>query len=163
MVPKVKRMSRVMSRSLLVLAATVSAVGVALAVPSAASAASSCWGGPRVHELNAYYDAWYDTRYCPTWTGTEVYSTRTPYPASSYVRGYLYAGTSWFVCQTRGADNPALGGALNDWWLFTMGDTATDEHAGWGWIPATAVSYGGNWESIPGVPFCTNYPGYLPY
>lgn len=77
--------------------------------------------------------------------------------------GYLYAGTSWFVRQKRwpGYNNPPVGGAVNNWWLFTLGDIRNGPAtSGWGWFPATKISGGGNWQRIPGnLPTCNTVAG----
>lgn len=63
----------------------------------------------------------------------------------------LNTGRSWFVCQFKSGllDNPAVGSAVNDHWVYTLGDWG-----GWGWFPATHISSGSNWNPIPGVPNC---------
>ncbi len=128
-------------------------LGVALAAGSSAivapsaSADGSCWGGPTVTD---YKGRTFATHTCPTWTGTGVYDAVVT-PETS---GYLYAGDNWMVCQKTGSNNPTFGaGGQNDYWLYTQGDVSYF-HGGWGWIPATAVSYGGDWQPIPGVPLC---------
>lgn len=134
-------------------AAALATVTLALAAPSsyAAPVRSSCsGGGPTVT------DPWaqtYATVYCPTWTAADM--TYGPYtsPAHLVVTGRMYAGTNWVVCQSVGRENPALGGGHNRYWIYTQGDVAYRDR-GWGWLPATAFSYGGDYEPIPGVPIC---------
>ncbi|MFC7403663.1 hypothetical protein [Georgenia alba] len=129
-------------------AATVTGM-VALASPtvgataSAATATASCWDGPNVTD---YQGSTYDTSICPTWKGSVVGFGSTD-------TGYLYAGNNFVVCQQRGGENPQHGGARNDIWLYTQGDEQYQD-SGWGWLPATVVSYGGDYQPIPGVPWC---------
>jgi hypothetical protein len=124
------------------------------AVPQAAHASSSCWSGPTVTTYLGHRDA---MRTCPTWTGTNVYLD-TLGASHTWVVGYLYAADNWVYCQKWGAANPRFGtSSYNHYWLYTQGDvnkaTAYDTDA-WGWVPATAVSYGGNDGKVPGVPTC---------
>lgn len=124
--------------------------------PVAASGGSCTAGGPTVWSPLGQQ---HNTVYCPTWRGTNVYGYHVTGEASQ-VTGYLYGATNWFACQQQGAENPGFGmGYKNTYWLLTQGDVATGVNSeyihAWGWIPATAVSYGGDYEPIPGVPFCS--------
>lgn len=124
-----------------------------LGTPTTATAAGGCYSkGPTRTD---YWNRTFATWYCNAYQGGEV---GFDYQSN----GYLYAGTSWFVCQMKipGWNNPQVGGAQNDWWLYTQGDTATDV-GGWGWFPATKISGGANWSPIPGnLPDCRNTPGF---
>ncbi len=131
---------------------------VAVATPGAAQAAASCWAGPGVRDVQG---RWFSTRTCPTWVSAQAY-LHPWHPGEGNISvGTLYAGNNWFVCQTRGGSNPSWGGYSNHWWLYTQTDTG-GWNDGWGWFPATAVSYGANEQPVPGVPDCAVYPGYTP-
>jgi hypothetical protein len=137
-----------------ILITAVTAVLVAAAVPSLASAgttkaaaASGCWGtGPTVTD---YAGGRWATRYCHNYRAgqTRMYSSAT---------GWLYAGNNWFVCQKRtNVPNPPVGNAKNNIWLYTQGDVSYSAvYKGWGWFPATYVSGGGNYDPIPGLRWC---------
>ena len=144
-------------------AAAITAVigATALVSPAPAQAAGSCSAGPRKTDFT---NRTYDTRYCPTWLQVEVTIDLLASASGGLQVGVLDGGTSWFVCQAVGADNPSHGGGQNRWWLYTKADRPAGPawRQGWGWIPATAVSLGGNNEPIPGLPACFNYPGYNP-
>ena len=61
------------------------------------------------------------------------------------------------VCQFWGNDNPRFGASgYNHYWLLTQGDVGYRGSDAWVYIPATAVTYGGNNRPIPGVPICTD-------
>lgn len=79
-------------------------------------------------------------RYCHNYQGGYVLG------GSWQRHGYLYAGNNWFVCQARGGENPAVGSARNNWWLYTQADVGYS-NGGWGWFPATKVSCGGNYQA----------------
>ncbi|GGT05460.1 hypothetical protein ACFFV7_09385 [Nonomuraea spiralis] len=131
------------------LGAAVLALGC-LGAPSGATAQSaSCWGGPTVTIPNGKT---YSTKVCPTWTQTRV---RELPATNGETTGYLFPANNWVVCQRSGGENDQLGGGRNNIWLYTEGDTTQNEYNGWGWIPATSVSYGGDYQAIPGVPWCT--------
>jgi hypothetical protein len=98
------------------------------------------------------------TVFCDTFMASNTYALADE---SSAPQGYLPKGSNWFACQREGKETPITynhnGTAnRNTWWLLTEGteDVAKDGHKGWGWIPATVVAQGGNYQSIPGVPFC---------
>jgi hypothetical protein len=57
---------------------------------------------------------------------------------------------SWFLCQKKGAANPAFGAGRNHYWLWTRGD----DNLRYGWFPANAVKIGGQEAAISGVPMC---------
>ncbi len=132
------------------LAALPIAAALTLGIAGPASAAAGCSGYGGAH-TDVFGDT-YGTTNC------HVYS-------SGYVRyngtnsGYLYAGTSWFVCQEKfpGIDNPAVGSARNNYWLYTQGDVSY-AHSAWGWFPATKVSGGNNYSPVPGLHSCDDYP-----
>jgi hypothetical protein len=137
-------------------------VGTAAIVPTTpAFAAGSCSAGPRRTDFT---NRSYNTKYCPTWLQVEVTIDLLASADGGLRVGVLDGGTSWFVCQSVGADNPRHGGNQNRWWLYTKADRAVGPawRQGWGWIPATAVSYGGDKEPIPGLQACYDYPGYNP-
>ncbi|MFF9219954.1 hypothetical protein [Streptomyces viridosporus] len=126
-------------------AAALLAAGAVALTPASASAADGCWGnaGPKKGPNGATYTA----RYCHNYQVADigVGDTRT---------GHLYAGDNWFVCQQKFAnENPPVGSARNNWWLWTQGDKAY-ANGGWGWFPATKVSGGGNYQPVPGLPAC---------
>ncbi|WP_433364944.1 hypothetical protein [Streptosporangium sp. CA-115845] len=162
------RSRSILARAAMAAAALVSVAGLTAALPATAhaagavQAANSCWSGPNVTNWQGIT---FRSRTCPTWTGVNVYEATGQNAQGKYVyTGYLNAGNNWVVCQTRGDRNPSLGGGTNDIWLYTQGDTTKSLPArkAWGWIPATAVSYGANNAAVPGVPWCSSYPGYLP-
>ncbi|SEC58164.1 hypothetical protein [Streptomyces sp. KS_5] len=112
---------------------------------SGAAAADGCSGnaGQRKGPGGGTYTA----RYCHNYQASDVGvgNTRT---------GHLYAGDNWFVCRQKfDLENPPVGSARNNWWLWAQGDVAYAD-TGWGWFPATKVSGGNNWESIPGLQSC---------
>lgn len=131
------------------LAVTLMAAG-ALVAASPAHAAAGCSGaGPRVTD---YAGTTWNTTYCYNYQSGDIgRGSNTAYLKT----GYLYAGTNWFACQKRIPDweNPAVGNARNNWWLWTQGDEAV-QYGGWGWFPATKVSGGNNYEPVPGLPLC---------
>lgn len=92
---------------------------------------------------------WQETRKCPTYEAGSVFAD----PSVRLPIGVLWEGRHWFVCQTVGGENPQVQQARNNYWLYTQ----ADEHPsndGWGWLPATYVNYGDDYEPIPGVPMC---------
>ncbi|WP_433364947.1 hypothetical protein [Streptosporangium sp. CA-115845] len=161
------RSRSILARAAMAAAALVSVAGFTVAVPATAhaagavQAANSCWSGPNVTDWRGRT---FKSRTCPTWTGTWVYSGPYGTGDGATVVGYLNAANNWVVCQTRGGGNPRLGGNQNTIWLYTQGDTtqAWPERKAWGWIPATAVSYGADNAAVPGVPMCDTYPGQVP-
>lgn len=119
-------------------------VSAAFATHRAHVAASGCTSaGPRVTDFRGIH---YETRYCHNYRGgsLRLYSGHS---------GYLNAGTNWFVCQQRFGENPRVGNARNNIWLYTQGDVSYGHH-GWGWLPATYVSGGTNYGPIPGLRWC---------
>lgn len=141
-------------RRLLPLAALLAVMGC-LGTARAARAYSGCWGsGPHVTDATGSH---WSTRYCHAYHRGPMFGGFTARGYSLFsVRydAFLNAGNSWFVCQQKTiVPNPKVGGARNDWWLYTMGDYAI-EHRGWGWFPATYVSGGRNWSPIPGLRAC---------
>ncbi|MBG0853046.1 hypothetical protein I2W78_14600 [Streptomyces spinoverrucosus] len=136
-----------MKRILASLGATaVLAAGAVALTPASASAAAGCWGN--AGQKQGPGGATYTARYCHNYQGSEVGIGDT-------ATGYLYAGDNWFVCQQQFTDveNPPVGDARNNWWLWTQGDDAYSNN-GWGWFPATKVSGGGNYQPIPGLQNC---------
>jgi hypothetical protein len=121
-----------------------------LVASSPAQAYSGCWGSGGAH--TDYWGNTYGTRWC------NAYSSGYMRAHGSNV-GYLYAGNSWFVCQHQwvGYENPAVGSARNNWWLYTQGDDAY-QYNGWGWFPATRISGGVNYGPIPGLRDCGEIP-----
>ena len=108
-----------------------------------AAAAGCTSNGPTVT------DYWGDR-----WTTRNCHNYRSGYTwVGNSHSGYLYAGNNWFVCQARGGENPAVGNARNNVWLYTQGDVGYS-YRGWGWFPATHVSGGGNYDPIPGLRWC---------
>ncbi|MBI3898730.1 MAG: hypothetical protein HY308_10600 [Gammaproteobacteria bacterium] len=133
-----------------------------VAMPVTSHAEDKCWNGPTVTDWRGRN---FNTRTCPTWTGSYVNSEPWSVGEGALHVGYLYAGNNWVVCQMKGLSNNDHGPGLNDIWLYTQSDKtlAYPERQGWGWLPATAMSYGGDYQPIPGVPWCSEYPGYNPY
>lgn len=62
---------------------------------------------------------------------------------------YLYAGNNYFYCQEKGA-TMGHNQYHNNWWLKTDDDEDNTNV----WVNAVFVSGGGNYEPIPGVPYC---------
>ncbi|MCZ4099180.1 hypothetical protein [Streptomyces sp. H39-C1] len=95
--------------------------------------------------------------YCDSWQKAPVYG-RTLITQ----RSWMYAGSNWYTCQRQdiGHQNPVTYNAdgsanRNDWWLFTLADESVDDGPGyWGYLPATYLVQGGNWQRVPGVPDC---------
>ncbi|QRN98686.1 hypothetical protein JRI60_06465 [Archangium violaceum] len=113
---------------------------------------SNCWGDGGDHtDYNGYP---YSSMCCRNMDGEVVWEGRP--------RGFLKAGNNWFVCQSRwpGHDNPSVGDARNDWWLYTQGDTryGNDPNLGWGWFPATRIVGAASGKPIPGLPSCDSLP-----
>jgi hypothetical protein len=140
-------------RSVPALLATAAAIGcgsLAFAAPASA-APGGCWGDGGSH--TDYLGNTYGTRYCYAYTSGDVMNNGS-------VAGRLFSGTSWFVCQAEwtGYENPPVGGARNDYWLYTQADTGSAPLRGWGWFPATKVSGGGNYGPIPGLRSCDDIP-----
>ncbi len=68
--------------------------------------------------------------------------------------GNLWKGSNYFYCQmqsdvTRTASD-GRGTYINNWWLLTDDDSGNRNV----WVNAVNVSGGGNYERIPGVPYC---------
>ncbi|WP_336320700.1 hypothetical protein [Streptomyces lavendofoliae] len=123
--------------------------GTLAAAPPATAAGGSCSGaGPTTPSGSP-------TVYCDTYVTAAVHQGPSPFEGDSREIGILYAGRNWFVCQSKGRENPVIQGARNNWWLSTLADVVTRPGAsGWGSFPATAVVQGGAWEPVPGVPLC---------
>jgi len=146
----------------LVISGALAAIGLAIPASTPASAApGSCYA-----QNAAVTDDWgrtFSTRYvCPTWTGAALESTPYDVHMPFDDSGYMYAASQvWVICQRQGGPNQSLGGYQNNWWLYTQGDQARANTWGyrnaWGHLPATAVSYGQNWQPIPGVPYCPKW------
>lgn len=119
---------------------------ISIAAAQPAQAYSGCWGsGPVAKDP---YGPAFHTKYCHNYrSGYTMYGSARA--------GLLWAGTNWFKCQKRfaGAENPPVGSARNNWWLWTQADVGYSGH-GWGWFPATYVSGGGNYAPVPGLPKC---------
>ena len=112
---------------------------------SARAAAGCNSAGPTVSD---YRGIRFATRYCNNYRGGTV-------GFGSLDTGYLYAGRNWFVCQQRAGENPPVGNARNNIWLYTQGDKSYNAtYRGWGWFPATYVSGGVNYGPIPGLRWC---------
>ncbi|WP_210594412.1 hypothetical protein [Streptomyces sp. GESEQ-35] len=62
-------------------------------------------------------------------------------------------GATYTAQQFTDRENPPVGDARNNWWLWTQADDAYSNN-GWGWFPATKVSGGGNYQPIPGLQNC---------
>src|SRR4051794_12821284 len=141
-----------------VLAGVLAAIALA-AIPTHANAASGCFArGPdrsRTFGNGIPVTESYHTWKCFAYTAGDV--------EEGDVQGLLRAGTSWFVCQRKwpGFENPQVGAARNDWWLYTLADVSSGrETNGWGWFPATKISGGGNFQPIPGnLPDCNTVDG----
>lgn len=115
------------------------------------AAAAGCWGtGPTVTD---YFGYTWATRYCHNYQAGNV--VRANQSSVSVSSGHLYAGDNWFACQRQitAWENPPVGSARNNWWLWTQGDVGYSD-GGWGWFPANKVSGGGNYEPIPGLGTC---------
>jgi hypothetical protein len=127
-------------------AAPDTAVSRPAALGGIVAAAAGCNSdGPVVRD---YRGISFGTRYCNNYRGgyTSLFGINT---------GYLYAGTNWFVCQQRADENPPVGSARNNIWLYTQGDVSYNAtYRGWGWFPATYVSGGVNYGPIPGLRWC---------
>jgi hypothetical protein len=132
------------------LGATAMAAAGALGPAGPAAAAGGCSGSGGVH--TDYLNNSYGTTYCNAYADGYIRNSGTN-------SGYLNAGSSWFVCQEQwvGYENPAVGSARNNYWLYTQGD-AGYSHSGWGWFPATKVSGGGNYAPVPGLHSCGDIP-----
>ncbi|GAA3113557.1 hypothetical protein [Streptosporangium carneum] len=139
-----------MAASVIVGAALFTAPAAHAAQPPANAPAEleGCWGaGPTVTDTLGVQ---WPTRYCNNFLAGDVYN---------YVDGRwqpigrLNAGNSWFVCQSHGPENPAVGEWLNDIWLYTEADVVWAA-GGWGGFPATHVSGGENYEPIPNLDWC---------
>lgn len=94
---------------------------------------------------------------CNTFRDTYTYYNTGTASIDYRHEGLLYAGSNWVICQRTGRTNPTTTSNghtnTNHWWLYTQGDVGYHD-AGWGWIPATYVTQGGNNAAVPGVPAC---------
>lgn len=127
----------------------------AYAAPMADQAAGraaevGCYGeGPTV--TDPQQKVW-KTKWCNNYRTGYVYN----YVAGSDVWqpiGKLNAGKNWFACQSHGPENPPVGDAKNNIWLYTEADEVW-AGGGWGGFPATHVSGGNNYEPVPGLDWC---------
>ncbi|GGT53776.1 hypothetical protein [Streptomyces purpureus] len=141
---KRRRFQRRAALAALFASTAVLALGTAV---SAQASGGSCRQGPTVTD---FLGGRFPTSVCPTWITSHVRQDPNGGTASA---GVLYAGHNWVVCQRMGGTNPKNGTGVNNYWLYTQADVGFMNN-GWGWLPANAVSYGGDWEPIPGVPMC---------
>ncbi len=136
--------------------------------PSTAPPAQPASGGScpaSSGSINDYAGRHFSTLYtCSTYVGSAVYANvRSNQTAEALDdSGYMYAAAKvWVICQYQGRSNPVIQGNTNTWWLYTEGDSGSSNAYGysgaWGYLPATAVSQGGQNEPIPGVPSCPSY------
>ncbi|WP_322777929.1 serine/threonine-protein kinase [Frankia sp. Cas4] len=115
--------------------------------------------------INDYAGRHFPTIYtCSTYVGSAVYANVRSNQASEDLddSGYMDGSAKvWVLCQYQGRSNPVIQGNTNTWWLYTQGDSGNSNTHGytgaWGYLPATAVSQGGQNEPIPGVPSCQSY------
>ncbi|MCA1702929.1 MAG: hypothetical protein LC808_06500 [Actinobacteria bacterium] len=143
------------------LAAAVAFAALSAIVPSSASAThTACWREAR--RITDDQGIAFTYRYhCSTYVSSPVYGN--PYGTAPLDdSGYMYANHDvWVVCQKSGRPNPTIQGNTNTYWLYTQGDLARSNaygyRYGWGWLPATAVSQGGQNQPIPGVPLCARW------
>jgi hypothetical protein len=127
-----------------------------------APAGESC--SPQAATITDYRNRSWSTRYhCPTYTASAVYANVGAGSGGALDdSGYMAKSSSvWVICQLNGRANPEMQGNTNTWWLYTQADSSRANAHGytsaWGYLPATAVSYGGQNEAIPGVPVCASY------
>ncbi|GIH01965.1 hypothetical protein Rhe02_00320 [Rhizocola hellebori] len=144
-------MPRLRTTARLAAAALMATMAITAAVQAPAIAYDGCWGSGGAHQ--DYLGNTYGTAWCNAYTGGNVM-------AGGVSSGYLNAGNSWFVCQEQwvGYENPHVGSARNNYWLYTQADTSTNSKHGWGWFPATKISGGGNYQPIPGLRNCGTIP-----
>ncbi len=107
-------------------------------------------------------------RTCHAYASSPVYANvRSTYEKPSDFRplddsGYMHGQVDvWVICQHKGRENPVIQGNRNTWWLYTQGDAARANDYGrddaWGYLPATAIAQGGQYEPIPGAPVCPEW------
>lgn len=118
----------------------------AKSVSTDSSPAKSCTSGREVIDPTGQRVS---TWMCPVRRSGDVYAS----PESTESTGVLREGVSWFVCQKHGRSNPSVDEAKSDIWLYTQGDVAISDR-GWGWFPATFISYSEDSQPVPGVPAC---------
>ncbi len=141
-----------------VVVAALAFTGLSMIAPAPAGAShSTCWREARSVRDDAGH--LFNYRYhCSTYVGSAVYAN--PYNSLALDdSGYMYAAHDvWVVCQKSGRPNPTIQGNTNTYWLYTQGDVARGNaygyQYGWGYLPATAVTQGGQNQPIPGVPIC---------
>ena len=129
--------------------------------PQTAQAGSSCTKANQA--VTDYAGKSFPYRYyCSTYVGSPVYANiAAGTKAALDDSGYMYQASSvWVVCQVKGAADPVIQGNTNTWWLYTQGDVARSNAYGygraWGFLPATAVSQGGQNQPVPGVATCAS-------
>jgi hypothetical protein len=103
---------------------------------------------------------------CSTYVDSAVYGNPTgsePLDDSGFIKKATDVSV---ICQKQGRANPVIQNNTNTWWLYTKGDPARPNiyryAHGWGYLPATAVSQGGQDQKVPGVPVCQPPPPPLP-
>jgi hypothetical protein len=135
-----------------------SLAGLVVAQPAQAASYCTASNQPVTDDVGNYFAKRY---YCSTYTGSAVYGNIGSWQAGQPLddTGYMYASSSvWVICQYNGRPNPVIQGNTNTWWLYTQGDVARPNQQGythaWGYLPATAVSQGGQNQPVPGVPTC---------
>ncbi|MFE9400054.1 hypothetical protein [Streptomyces flavidovirens] len=78
-----------------------------------------------------------------------VWKTAPTYFAGNVRAGTLYAGTNYFYCQAKGS-TVHMDGYSNDWWAKTDDDSGNRNV----WVNVVYLSGGGNYEPVPGLPWC---------
>ncbi|ONH58080.1 serine/threonine protein kinase [Frankia sp. CcI49] len=122
--------------------------------------------GVRYEEIRDYQDRVFKSQFmCPTDAESPVYANigadaTEPLDDTGLMRK---DNAVWVVCQIQGRPNPATAtGRQSTWWLYTQGDMAAANsygyRDGWGYLPATAVTYFDGDTPIRGVDRCTAQP-----
>jgi len=126
-----------------------------------AAAASSCT--KKYAPVTDYAGRTFNYRYyCSTYVPEAMYWNVNSGDVKMFDdSGFMYwASSVWVICQYNGRPNPTIDGHTNTWWLYTWGDGSRSNAGGyangWGFLPATSVSQGGENQPIPGVPSCSS-------
>lgn len=128
----------------------------AIGTSSAAAAAGTCTSTPA--NIRDYADRHFTTVYhCSTYIDSPVYSNPEGTAALDDSGFQPKSADVTVMCQLKGRRNPVLQGNTNTWWLYMQAASPrpnADVKENWGFLPATAVTQGGQDEKIPGVGEC---------
>jgi hypothetical protein len=120
--------------------------------PSTVASPSCDKGGPDIAGPSGRH---FSTAYCDVFQDAPAHMATD---GSASVVGTLARGRHAMACQELGAENPVTRNRdntfnHNTWWLWT--EIPPGQATGWGWIPATYVKQGGEYQPVPGVDVCS--------